>query len=77
MKIEAKMPENDLFKGFVIGYQQLLLQMSERNFDALSQILEPSLYTDMKDYLDEQIQLNEAKLEVINPDQPVFEIYKI
>ena len=71
------MQENDLLTGFKIGYQQLLLQMSEKNYDALNQILEPSLYNDVKEYLEEQITLNDAKLEVLNMNAPTFEVHKI
>ncbi len=53
----------------------MLTQISDGNTETLKEIMEHRLYSEMHEYLTEQIQLNEASLIVENQDTEIFDIH--
>lgn len=74
-------PTHTLVFNFRTVYQQFLEVMSttershEDSLALMRQMCEPALYTELAEYREEQIMLNDVKVAVENPDSKQFEMY--
>ncbi|CDW76596.1 UNKNOWN [Stylonychia lemnae] len=71
---DAKQIHPEILDWFRKGYEFFLQYSSEQNHDMLKQMLEPSLQSEVQEFLNENIKLNEAQLIVENIETDVFDI---
>ena len=67
----------ELKKGFEYAYDFFLRSLSQHDTDTLKETLENNIYSEFKEYLNNTIAWNEAKLTVENEDSEIQDIIPI
>lgn len=76
LKMEELKPVHENQKEFFrSAYEHMLQYMCEGNHEVLQQMLEPKLYSEVSEYLKENIALNDVEMKIENKDTSLFEIY--